>query len=653
MRAWVVLLVLVLTAPIWSGPLSSQASASSSVEEGLIIFEVCPAKPIEFVTIMNTGSGDLNASRLKVTDGEGTLALPPLTLRPGGSITLFKNISGLAVLNGRENLLPYTNPGIVRKGSFALSDDGDQVTLMMDDVPTDRFCYGNAAVPADWNGEPFRFTDKGHMAVHTEVDDGSDAAEWSQSVLGRTTVDPFNVTADVMPLVHPDDGSSALLELIERSVYSIVLSVYTLEDPDVAYALAEAAHRGVEIDVLLEGQPVGGISTFGKRAIVTLLEDDANVLVFRSNDSYRRYEYVHAKYAIFDSRFVSISSENWGSGLSSNRGWGVIVDSEDLALRMNDLFQADTDRSYGDVQPAPWYQVEPFTWGEGVPDDFVMPSRATAQMTLITSPGGSVDPIRQLIRGAEARICIEAMSMDMDWMRSSFLLDDLLAAARSGVEVKVLLDSMNQYEENKASASELMGESVGLPVECKLASPYHDFSSIHNKGIIADDDVLFSSINLGAYAFNENREVGAIVRSQSIADRMSSIFMQDWMDDCSSPVIVLPSLSYECDEGKGIIIDAGGSYDNSGITNYTWDVDEDGVVERYGPVFSWEPEGGEHVVLLKVSDGYGNEVSERIVVSAGTKDGASFGNVLLGIPAAIIASVLAISKMRKRIKSNK
>lgn len=658
MRAWVVILVIVvLTTPIWSDPLSSQGSADDTLSPHAdalpIIYEVCPGKPEEFVTIMNSGQSDLNASRLKVTDGEGTLTLPSLILRPGDSITLFKNASGFEPLRSAKVLIPYTHPGVLRKGSFTLADDGDQVMLLLDGVLADSFCYGTAAPAAGWTGEPFQFPDKGHLAKHLYPEKGRNAEGWSSSSYGRTDSAPFTVVADVIPVIHPDDGSLPLLELIHRSSRSIVLSVYTLDDPDIAFALAEASGRGVDVDVLIEGQPVGGLSAYGKRAIVTMLDSGTDVRIFKSNDSYRRYEYIHAKYAIFDSKHVSISSENWGGGLSENRGWGAIIDSEELAARLYDIFLEDSSMSYGDVQAATRYQVDPFTWGNSVPDGYELRGSERAEMSIIVSPDCSTEAIRELIKGARERIFIEEMSMDMDWMESSGLLSDLLDAARSGVEVKVLLDRANQYEENLASATDLMDAAAGLPVECKLASSYHDFTTIHNKGMIVDDSVLFSSINLVTYAFNENREMGVIVDSSEISDMMKDVFMGDWLDDSVLPTIVLPNLPSECEEGKAMMIDASGSHDNSGIVNYSWDVDGDGSIDGYGPIFCWNPSEGERTIVLTVSDGYGNSAMENITISVKTNNGFPLSDMLLGAPVIAIGSVLAIRGFRKRIKSNK
>ena len=112
---------------------------------------------------------------------------------------------------------------------------------------------------------------------------------------------------------------------------SIDACVYELGDPIVTKIFMEAEARGVDVNMLIEGQPVAGLSNSSKTAIAALVEAGCDIPLMVSNQSYRRYDCLHAKYFVVDQERVTVMSENWAGGLVSNRGWGVTVVSQELA----------------------------------------------------------------------------------------------------------------------------------------------------------------------------------------------------------------------------------------------------------------------------------------------------------------------------------
>ncbi|QLH75563.1 MAG: hypothetical protein HPY73_09100 [Methanomassiliicoccales archaeon] len=654
MRASVVLLVLiVLTAPnLNDRPSSNLVSAEDTglLEPGLMLYEVSPAKPLEFISFMNVGDSALDAGEYSVSDGEGTLTLPKVALPPGGILTMIRSPTDLPSIASRDQVFLYEDPAVLRKGTFALADQGDQVLLLLGDRPIDAFCYGEANAPFGWEGPPFHFIDKAHMAQRIATSTGMRSNDaWISSVVGRSMYNPFECDGLVTPVVHPDDGSEKIIDLIHSSS-SIDVCIYTLESMEITAALTSSAERGAKVRILLEGQPVGGMSTYEKRAIAEMVAVGVGVLTVRSNDSYRRYEYIHSKFAVFDSRYVSISSENWGYGLNNNRGWGAIIDSTALASYMTDIFEDLSDDRFGDVRNEQGLDARPISQlRPRAPLPKSMPAYH-ANITVITSPRSALGPITGLLDDAQRMIFIEAMSLDLEWFERSGLLEAVRSSAKRGVEVKILLGPMDQTDDRTNSVSEISRTMAGLPVECKIISPYHNFTSVHNKGIIVDDAVVVSSINLVPYAFEENFEVGAIITSAELSSMFANFFLEDWQDDPEAPVIVLSGQGAEWKEGRPIMIDASSSHDNSGRVNISWDVDGDGDYEIKGPILSISLGPGEHRVQVRAVDGQGNAAFVNFTLVVKRSGSVPLSKVVLSAPTICIFSMLAYRSFQKRIK---
>ncbi len=104
--------------------------------------------------------------------------------------------------------------------------------------------------------------------------------------------------------------------------------------------------------------------------------------------------------------------------------------------------------------------------------------------------------------------------------------------------MRLLLDATLDNDPSGNPAAETMfnemGE-MGLDMGARLLSPYHNFTVVHNKGWVVDDKVVISSVNLVRNAFEENREVGLIIRSPAIADWYARIVLGGLEDRPSSP----------------------------------------------------------------------------------------------------------------------
>jgi len=220
--------------------------------------------------------------------------------------------------------------------------------------------------------------------------------------------------------------------------------------------------------------------------------------------------------------------------------------------------------------------------------------------------------------------------------------------------VRVLLDgswfNAEGVDGNQATAAMLNQEAaaLGLDVQARVCSAYHDFSTIHNKGAIIDDTSLVSSINWGPTAFRENREAAVAISSSDVSSFFARSFFEDWENDSQAPVIRLPSFRLEFAEGQRMLIDSSNSTDNAAITQTTWDIGDDGSVEWKGSILVCSLPPGNHMVRLTLSDASNNSATALVWVEvrprATDTSGMPWPLLLAAIPIAIIWKVL------KRVK---
>jgi phosphatidylserine/phosphatidylglycerophosphate/cardiolipin synthase-like enzyme len=350
---------------------------------------------------------------------------------------------------------------------------------------------------------------------------------------------------EVVTFATPDSGYEALQDFITSASRSLYVNVYTFNSMEIAELLAEAEERGVEVTLMVEESPVGGISSAEGEVLERLLEAGAEV--YYSSDS--RVRFNHAKYAIADNASVLVTSENFGynsfpmEGGYGNRGWGVIIYDAGVASYFLDLFFEDLGKAgkVSKVEHAPgkWEKkvaggYKPRFKKELYKGEFVVRP--------FTAPEDALDNILRLISSANRSLYIEQFYIYKYWgprktgspsSTPNLFLEAAINASRRGVEVKILLDStwynveMGDPVSNYNTLLYLreLAKREGLNLEAKLA----DMGlKIHNKGLIVDGElVLVSSVNWNEHSPTKNREIGVIIQGEP-AEYFAEVFMYDW-----------------------------------------------------------------------------------------------------------------------------
>ena len=304
--------------------------------------------------------------------------------------------------------------------------------------------------------------------------------------------------AVITPFSSPENMEGAVAGFLRESE-SPMIAVYTFTDAAIAVALA-----GKNATVLVEKSPAGGFPDTS--ALCFLQDSGAAVLLY---DGSQRF--MHAKYAVAGNRSL-IMSENFGSFAA--RGWGVIIEDNGIAANLSAVFREDSGHA------VPFKCHANYTLQESSFAPAALPSY-DGTVQLVTAPGATQDII-SFLSPAKERLWIEQAYIYRKWGdRKNPFLEEI---ERSSAGKKVMMDgswfNVDRSDRNSNYYTDEYLKSLGI------ASKISDFE-IHNKGAIADNAALVSSINWNENSAEKNREVGVIITGPA-TEYFVARFNEDW-----------------------------------------------------------------------------------------------------------------------------
>ena len=475
------------------------------------------------------GSGVLDGYVL--SDGEGGYRFPPGTRIDGRLVVArsgaaFEEVHGYLPDFESQERTPAV-PDVIPNGNLLMANRADELLLYRGTTLVQEIAWPRDVAAREGQ-------------IHY-LDDGV----WDprplfigQSRFAPRTFEGVAVTA----FAAPDCSYEVFRAAVREAEREILVNVYEFTDEKMAGDLISARERGVSVTVLLEGGPVGGISSV-ERAVAGAL-NRSGIPIFAmatTGAAHAKYRYDHAKYIVIDGRAVLLGSENFkpggypAAGRQGNRGWGVLLEDPGLAAYFREVYLFDV--TGGDIIPLEGTAAELYTpWAPDYAVEFA-PCRAEgARVTPVISPDTSI-LILGLIESAEESIAIEQAYITNETAHD---LNPYLAAAidasRRGVAVRVLLDSAWFNVEGNADNDEMVvvinriAAAEGLPLEARLADlEGNNLDKIHNKGVVVDGRAVFvSSINWNANSPSFNREAGVIIEHSDIAAYYIAVFDDDW-----------------------------------------------------------------------------------------------------------------------------
>ena len=469
-----------------------------------------PGNDGEFVVVRFERPTDVTGWTL--TDGKTTARLPNRTF-----------VGTVALSTTPEHAADHTDHPVVElDGRLLLAIAGDRLELRADGVTVDEARYLNAPESAVRDFE---------------------AGEWRP--VGATDRAPTRITGSTATAFVLPDAADLTEATIRSANDRLLLGGYTLTSERVTEALLDAHDSGVEVRVLLDGSPVGGVDRRQARLLDRL--SAAGVDVRLPAGPHVRYAQHHPKYVVADDRAL-VTSENFspaGTDGRSSRGWGVVVEDAAVADELAAVHADDWAwRAATDWED---YRVgRDFSHSDPAIGEFESRHRPerfeVAATTVLVSPDNAADALVERLLGADERILIQQVGIDGVDNR---LLRATLAAADRGVHVRVhLAHAWYVADDNRELVGWLnrQADAEGWDLEARVDSP-DGYEKVHNKGVVVDDVAVVGSLNWGRAAKHDNREVVVALEGEAVADYYASVFDEDWStegdDDDELPVGLL------------------------------------------------------------------------------------------------------------------
>jgi phosphatidylserine/phosphatidylglycerophosphate/cardiolipin synthase-like enzyme len=503
------------------------------------IVEFCPDPYLpddadEYIVLLGNGTLD----GITVSDNHGGFRFPPDT-PIDGTITIARSGPAYARVHGRNPDFEWADyspliPNVISGDLLRLANTRDELLVYENGVLVQKIVWPGDVRPREGQ-------------IHFQKNGVWDPRPL---MIGQSRFEPKTYTnVTVTAFVLPDNSDMQFALAVDRASRNILLNVYEFSSPSMVDSLVTARVRGINISVLVEGGPVGGISPEEKAMVARMNQSGIVTLQMAApKGGHAPYRYDHAKYMIIDGNAVFLTSENFKfsgfppAGMSGNRGWGVYLEDPALAAYFTRVFYSDTGND----------AVLPFPGTPGAAELASAPKRAAefqpqrfedATVSPVISPDTS-DQIVSLLNSARNTIEIEQAYITNE---TPTTLNPFLAAAinasRRGVHVRVLLDSYwyNTADTNDNDEMVLLinriASSERLPLEARCADlRINEIEKIHNKGVIVDGRyVLVSSINWNSNSPNFNREAGVIIDHPGVARYFGIVFDDDWGPSSGTP----------------------------------------------------------------------------------------------------------------------
>ncbi len=568
-----------------------------------------PGETDEAIQLWNVGRETVSLGGWQLRDGTRTAILPALSLPPGQFLWCAREATAFATEFGHPPDCEWgtdTDPDVPdAQGSvLRLSNRGARVTLHSPDGHlVDVVAYEDADPGPGWEGDPVEpYTASGFGAegqiLYRKLDsrgqpipDTNRAEDWATDptdlIAGRRvrypgwdleTFWPAYVVTDTAYLtvtIAPDNIFETVMAHIRAARESITFEGYVLESVPIGLALAERAQAGVDVRILLEGAPSGGIGDTQRWITQRIVEAGGQVyyMVNDRNDAHDRYRYQHGKLMLFDDRVVLISSENPTSdsmpdddksnGTLGRRGVALLTDAPGVVARARALLAADLDPAHhADIfawdasdpvygPPPPGYTPPTIEDATLYPVRFPTPLTITGTFVfeVVQSPETSLRADAGLLpmiarAGPGDTVLVEQLYEHHHWGPSAstpeadpnLRLEAYLAAARRGARVRILLD--NFFDDPRNPRSNLatiaylnaIAQKESLDLEARRGNP--TYLGIHNKMVLVRAGgrgwVHVGSINGSEGSAKVNREVALQVQSDAAYQFLETMFWQDW-----------------------------------------------------------------------------------------------------------------------------
>ena len=537
----------------------------------------------EFIRIHNPTGGSINIGGWQITDLEGVITFPTWTnIDAGCNLYIAYNATAFYEEMLQKADFEYgedsnTTPDMAKSGSLKLANAGDEVILKDSEGEIiNVVVYGNSYYAGTgWISAPAEDVNAGVILERDknettgQYEDTNISADWDDYrvyVVGQShfSYETFSFNGNVTVFTSPDSSFIEIANAIDNAQESIYLNVYEFHNFYLMDHIINAIERGVDVKIMLEGGPVGGLSDEERYIANETVAAGGAVRFMINNKSegiYDRYAFNHAKYALIDNESTIIMSENWkNTGVPTNntfgnRGWGMIINNPNVTNYFSEVFVEDWKPASRDSFSFTANDLV-FVNKYGTPPPDFVPDRTiptnnyshpfdseiisgTFHVSPVLAPDTSLMQTKSIIgmiKGAESSVYVEQLYIE-EWgspadPKPNLFLEAVINASRRGCEVKILLNPTYSFESNQATIDYIrsIATNEGLNLDAKFIDIENTgLDKIHNKGVIVDNSkVLISSINWNENSAVNNREAGVIVENEDAAEFYADVFLYDW-----------------------------------------------------------------------------------------------------------------------------
>ena len=287
-------------------------------------------------------------------------------------------------------------------------------------------------------------------------------------------------------LVEPAAGVGAIDKLITGARSSVELTMYELRDTTAEDDLAADARRGVDVRVILDQN----------------LEKSRNTAAYDFLSAHR----VHVTWA--------------DSGTTYHQKTLTVDGKTSVIMTLNMVsedYSGTRDFAVIDTRPADVHAIVTTFNADFAHRSINPPDGAD----LVWSPTNSQSSLLAVIGGAKHTLSVENEEMDDPAITAA-----LAAAARRGVDVKVIMTAESEWD---SAFSQL--ESAGVHV--RLYADSDNVLYIHAKAIVADagrseQDVFVGSENFSRASLDYNRELGIRTTNSAVISTISATLASDY-----------------------------------------------------------------------------------------------------------------------------
>ena len=289
-------------------------------------------------------------------------------------------------------------------------------------------------------------------------------------------------------LVEPDAGFAPIDDLIASASQTLDMTMYELADPGAESALADDERRGVKVRVLLDRNREGTTNASARQFLL-----DHGVSVEWAPPA---FEADHEKAIVVDGRRLVV--------LTANLASRYYADTRDFVL-------VDTDTA--DVSGAESAFASDWAGRPGQPP---------AGEGLVWSPGSEAALVA-LVGAAR-----HTLQVENEEMSDRAVIDELIAAARRGVDVEVTMTDSNDWHQ---AFDRLVAAGVHVAIDPDPARTGHDLY-VHAKAVVVDAGtpggrLFVGSQNFTAASLDRNRELGLVVQDTAVVSLLARTLAGD------------------------------------------------------------------------------------------------------------------------------